>query len=131
MIATSDLLHFAYAATSLAIVISIGLCIVRALKGPTVFDKVLAANTIGSLAILLVAVVGFLSGRPAFLDIGITYGLLNLIATLAVLKFWRYGDLGSGGPEAGDDVPGGGRDQSVMGLGTPGGGPQTSGGGGH
>ena len=44
-------------------------------------------------AILLLAVVGFMTGRPAFLDIGLTYGLLNLIGTLAVLKFFRHGDL--------------------------------------
>jgi multicomponent Na+:H+ antiporter subunit F len=38
-------------------------------------------------------VVGFLTGRPEFLDIALTYGLLNLIGTLAVLKFFRHGDL--------------------------------------
>jgi multicomponent Na+:H+ antiporter subunit F len=38
-------------------------------------------------------VVGFLTGRPEFLDIGLTYGLLNLIGTLSVLKFFRHGDL--------------------------------------
>ena len=42
---------------------------------------------------MLLAVVGFLTGRPEFLDIGLTYGLLNLIGTLAVLKFFRHGDL--------------------------------------
>lgn len=68
----------------------------RALKGPTVFDRVLAANTIGVAAILLLALLGFLTERPEFLDIGITYGLLNLIGTLAVLKFFRYGDLARG-----------------------------------
>jgi multicomponent Na+:H+ antiporter subunit F len=41
----------------------------------------------------LLAVTGFLTGRPAFLDIALTYGLLNLIGTLAVLKFFRHGDL--------------------------------------
>ena len=45
------------------------------------------------IAIMLLAVFGFLTGRPEFLDIGLTYGLLNLIATLAVLKFFRHGDL--------------------------------------
>jgi multicomponent Na+:H+ antiporter subunit F len=34
-----------------------------------------------------------MTGRPEFLDIGLTYGLLNLIGTLAVLKFFRHGDL--------------------------------------
>ncbi len=59
----------------------------------TVFDRVLAANTVGTLAILLLAVLGFLNGRPEWLDLGITYGVLNLIGTLAILKFFRHGDL--------------------------------------
>ncbi len=82
-----------FAAAAAAIVVSLALVIARAIKGPTVFDRVLAGNSVGSLAIMLLAVVGFLTGRPEFLDIGLTYGLLNLISTLAVLKFFRHGDL--------------------------------------
>lgn len=76
-----------------AIVVALALAIIRAILGPTVFDRVLAANSVGTLAIMLLAVVGFLTGRPEFLDIALTYGLLNLIGTLAVLKFFRHGDL--------------------------------------
>jgi len=46
-------------------------------------------------------VFGFLTGRPEFLDLAILYGLLNVVGTIAVLKFFRYGDLGDPGePEA-------------------------------
>jgi multicomponent Na+:H+ antiporter subunit F len=76
-----------------ALLVALTLTIARAISGPTVFDRVLAGNTVGSLAIMLLAVVGFLTGRPEFLDIGLTYGLLNLIGTLAVLKFFRHGDF--------------------------------------
>ncbi|MFA6267323.1 MAG: monovalent cation/H+ antiporter complex subunit F [Pseudolabrys sp.] len=82
-----------FAAAAVAIIVALVLAITRAIKGPTVFDRVLAGNSIGTLAILLLAVVGFLTGRPDFLDIALTYGLLNLIGTLAVLKFFRHGDL--------------------------------------
>ena len=88
------LLHgLMFAAAAAAIVVALALVITRAIKGPTVFDRVLAGNSVGSLAIMLLAVVGFLTGRPEFLDVGLTYGLLNLIGTLAVLKFFRHGDL--------------------------------------
>lgn len=80
-------------AATLAILVALVLVVIRAIRGPTVFDRVLAGNSVGTLAILLLAVVGFLTGRPEWLDIGITYGLLNLISTLAVLKFFRHGDL--------------------------------------
>lgn len=82
-----------FAVAAAAILISLVLAITRAIKGPTVFDRVLAGNSVGTLAIMMLAVIGFLTERPEFLDIGLTYGLLNLIGTLAVLKFFRHGDL--------------------------------------
>jgi multicomponent Na+:H+ antiporter subunit F len=82
-----------FAVAAVAILVALALAITRGVLGPTVFDRALAANAVGSLAILLLAVVGFLTGRPEFLDIGLTYGLLNMIGTLAVLKFFRHGDL--------------------------------------
>jgi len=82
-----------FAVAAAAILITIALAVTRAVLGPTIFDRALAGNSVGTLAILLLAVVGFLTGRPEFLDIGLTYGLLNLIGTLAVLKFFRHGDL--------------------------------------
>ncbi|MGI9414725.1 MAG: monovalent cation/H+ antiporter complex subunit F [Hyphomicrobiales bacterium] len=88
---------------AIAVVMAHIFAVARALKGPTVFDRLLAANTIGVAAILLLAVVGFLTDRPEFLDIGITYGLLNLIGTLAALKFFRYGDLSHSGEEENAD----------------------------
>jgi multicomponent Na+:H+ antiporter subunit F len=81
------------AAATTAILFALALAVIRATRGPTVFDRVLASNSVGTLAILLLAVLGFLNGRPEWLDIGITYGFLNVISTLAVLKFFRHGDL--------------------------------------
>ena len=48
---------------------------------------------------LLLAVIGFIGGRPDFLDLALVYGLLNVIGTIAMLKFFRYGDLGREGRE--------------------------------
>jgi multicomponent Na+:H+ antiporter subunit F len=90
-----------FAAAALALLAALALALVRALAGPTVFDRALAANAIGTLAMLMLAVFGFLTGRPEFLDLAILYGLLNVVGTIAVLKFFRYGDLGDPGePEA-------------------------------
>ena len=54
----------------------------------------LAVNTIGTKTVVLIAVMGFLMGRPEFLDLGLVYALINFIGTIAVLKFFEYGDLG-------------------------------------
>jgi multicomponent Na+:H+ antiporter subunit F len=82
-----------FAAAMLAVMAAFVLVVIRVVRGPTVFDRVLAGNAVGTLAIIFVAVLGFLNGRPEFLDIALTYGVLNLISTLAILKFFRHGDL--------------------------------------
>lgn len=86
-----------FAAAALALLVTLALALVRASLGPTVFDRAQAGNTIGTVAMLLLAVLGFLGGRPEFLDLAITYGLLNVIGTIAVLKYFRRGDLGDAG----------------------------------
>lgn len=94
-----------FAAAALALLVSLALAVVRAALGPTVFDRAQAANTIGTLAMLLLSVIGFLTGRPEFLDLAIVYGLLNVIGTIAVLKYFRSGDLGDPGEHPAKDMP--------------------------
>lgn len=77
-------------AAALALIVAIALMLVRALSGPTLYDRVLAVNSLGTKIILLLGVIGFLTGRPDFLDISILYALINFVATIAILKFFRY-----------------------------------------
>lgn len=83
-----------------ALLVTLALVLVRAFLGPTLFDRALSGNTIGTIAVLLLSVIGFLTGRPEFLDLAIVYGLLNLIGTVSVLKYFQYGGLGHGGEAA-------------------------------
>ena len=80
----------------LALLVSMALAIVRALAGPTIYDRILSVNSIGTKTVLLIAAYGFLTGRPDFLDIALVYALINFIGTIAILKFFEYHDLGSG-----------------------------------
>ncbi len=84
-----------FAAVAIALLVTLIFALMRAALGPTIFDRALAVNAIGTVAMLLLAVMGFLNERPEFLDLAIVYGLLNVIGTIAVLKFFRYGDLGA------------------------------------
>ena len=83
-----------FSAAILAVLVTVALALARAIRGPTVFDRLLATNTAGTATVLLLSAIGFLNGRPEFLDLAIIYGLLNVVGTIAVLKFFRYGSLG-------------------------------------
>ncbi|MEX2582470.1 MAG: monovalent cation/H+ antiporter complex subunit F [Gemmatimonadota bacterium] len=86
--------------SAVAILLTMGMAITRGILGPTVYDRALAVNMFGTATVLLIAVLGFLTGRPDFLDLAIVYALLSFIGTIAVLKYVSSGDLaGVGEPE--------------------------------
>ncbi|MCD5406750.1 MAG: monovalent cation/H+ antiporter complex subunit F [Desulfotomaculum sp.] len=70
------------------------LALYRAITGPRFFDRVLAANVIGTKAVVLIALIGFIEGRPHFLDVALVYALINFIAILAILRQRESGGLG-------------------------------------
>ncbi len=66
-----------------------GIALVRAVLGPSVYDRVLAVNMFGTKTVLLLSVIAFLYGRPDFLDLALAYALINFIGVFAVLEFFR------------------------------------------
>ena len=83
-----------FAAAALGVIVAMAIAIFRAFVGPTVFDRILAVNTVGTLTVLLISVFGFLTDRPEFLDIALLYALINFIGTVAVTKFVQFRGLG-------------------------------------
>tara|TARA_B100000768_G_scaffold167281_1_gene171272 strand:- start:10800 stop:11099 length:300 start_codon:yes stop_codon:yes gene_type:complete len=83
-----------FSIATIAILIAMLLVLVRLLKGPTLYDRVLAVNSFGTHTVLLIGVMGFLNGRPDFLDIALLYALINFVGTIAILKFFRYRAIG-------------------------------------
>jgi len=85
-----------FVAATIAVLITMALTLMRALLGPTLFDRLLAVNSFGTKTVMLIAVYGFMTGRPDFLDIALVYALINFLGTVAVLKFFEYEDPTSG-----------------------------------
>ena len=99
--------HPLFYAGALAILVTMGMALLRATLGPTTYDRISALNAFGTKTVLLIAIVGFLFGRPEWLDLGVVYALINFVGTLAVLRFSKYGSLAAQGPpsDPADDPP--------------------------
>lgn len=78
---------------AIAIVVTLALAMTRAFLGPTIYDRILAVNVLGTKTVLMIAVIGFITGRPEFIDIAIVYALLNYIGIIAVLRVFESGSL--------------------------------------
>ena len=76
------------------LILALLLVLVRALRGPSVFDRILAVNAAGTKTVILVALLGFLNTRPEFLDIALLYALMNFVVTIAILKARQFGQFG-------------------------------------
>jgi len=72
---------------SIALFIAMAMGIARALLGPNVYDRILAMNSVGTKVVLFIALYGFITERPDFVDLALLYALLNTLGTVAVLKF--------------------------------------------
>ncbi len=79
-----------YILAAFILLIVMAFALIRAFKGPTLYDRILAVNTFGTKTVLLIAVMNFLAGRQDFLDIAIVYALINFISVIGILRFFEY-----------------------------------------
>lgn len=80
-------------AAAAALMVAMALMLARALMGPTTYDRILAVNSFGTKTVMFIGLLGFMAGRPHFLDIAIAYALINFVATIGMMKFFRYRSL--------------------------------------
>ena len=76
-----------YTAVTIAILVVMAMALARAISAPTVYDRILGVNMFGTKTVLFIAVYGFLTERPEFLDIALIYALINFVGVIVVLKF--------------------------------------------
>lgn len=86
-------MQLVYLITAVALLVGIFIIGIRAIVGPTVWDRILATNAIGTKTIIFVTLLGYISGRPEFIDMAIIYALVTFITTIAILKFAEKGRL--------------------------------------
>ncbi|MGB4592830.1 MAG: cation:proton antiporter [Coriobacteriia bacterium] len=69
------------------------LCLYRAYRGPTIADRILAVNIMGTKTLVVLVLLAFVFGRTMYLDIAFVYALLNFVVTIAAARFIETGQL--------------------------------------
>jgi multicomponent Na+:H+ antiporter subunit F len=87
-----------FAVAAIALFIGMIMILIRLYAGPTLYDRVLSLNAFGTYTVLFIGILGFLTGRPDFLDVALLYALINFAGTIAVLKYFRYRAIGDTSP---------------------------------
>lgn len=78
---------------AIIVIMASALVLIRAIKGPTVFDRVLSINLLGTKTVVILALIGYVFGRPHFMDLALVYALINFIGTVALLRYVDKGRL--------------------------------------
>jgi multicomponent Na+:H+ antiporter subunit F len=98
ILASAELVHqidYPALGAGLALLVGMVLLVLRAVGGPTAYDRILAMNAMGTKAVMLIALIGFMTRRPdVILDFSLAYAILNFLATIAILRYAKDRRLG-------------------------------------
>ncbi|MFU8832362.1 MAG: monovalent cation/H+ antiporter complex subunit F [Wenzhouxiangella sp.] len=83
--------------TTMAIFATMAMALFRALKGPSIYDRILAVNVFGTKTVLVVALITYVTGHADLIDVALVYALINFIAVVAVMKLAKMRDLAKAG----------------------------------
>lgn len=84
---------FVFLAVGVLLGFTMIMCLYRLLVGPGVFNRIAATGAIGTKAMVLLVIVGFIIERPHFIDIALMYAILNFIGTIVVAKYLLRGEV--------------------------------------
>jgi len=80
-------------AIAIVLLVNAFLCLLRGYLGPTVADRMLAINVVGTKTLVVLCLLAFVFERSLFVDVALVYGLLNFVVTIAAGRFMESGQL--------------------------------------
>ena len=79
---------FLYSSLFIALIMLVSLY--RAVAGPSILDRLIGVNAIGSKTVPLLILIGFMYKRvDMFIDIALAYAMLNFVAVLAASRYFQ------------------------------------------
>lgn len=80
-----------YLTTGVILAVNAFLCLYRAVAGPTLPDRILAVNIVGTKTLVILVLIAYIFDQPMYLDVALIYGLLNFIVTIAAARYLETG----------------------------------------
>lgn len=84
----SELYNILYTIALVVIGLLIIACLVRAIRGPRIADRVIAANMTGTLIVITICILSFLMNEGYLVDIAIIYTMLSFLAVVLLTKVY-------------------------------------------
>lgn len=86
-------LYSFYLGLGITLIVNAFLCLYRAVVGPTVPDRILAINIIGTKTLVVLVLLAYIFRQAMYIDVALVYGLLNYIIALAAARYLETGKI--------------------------------------
>ncbi len=80
--------QYMYVAALCVLTVLIVLCFIRAVKGPSVADRIVAINMIGTQIIIMIGVVALMIGEGYLTDVALIYAMISFLAVVVLCKVY-------------------------------------------
>lgn len=80
--------HHIIAAVEIILAIMLVLCLIRAIKGPRVADRIIAVNMMGTIVIVIIAILAYILQETYLIDICLLYAMISFLAVIVLTKIY-------------------------------------------
>lgn len=80
--------HILFVSALIILAIFVMLCLLRAIIGPRVADRIVAANMMGTMVMVILSILALLLGEGYLVDICIIYAMISFLAVIVLTKVY-------------------------------------------
>lgn len=80
--------HILFTVTLVVLAIIIILCLIRAIIGPRIADRIVATNMMGTIVMVIIAILAIMLGEGYLVDICIIYAMISFLAVIVLTKVY-------------------------------------------
>lgn len=82
------LYHDIYIATLIILGIMLFACLIRAVKGPRIADRLVSVNMMGTMVIVMISILALMLDEGYLVDVSLVYAMISFLAVVVLSKVY-------------------------------------------
>ncbi len=80
--------HYFYIGVIIFLALALFACLIRAIKGPKIADRIVAVNMMGTMVMVIMTILSLLLGEDYLVDISLIYAMISFLAVVVITKVY-------------------------------------------
>lgn len=86
--ALAEIKHFVYETCLIILAVMLMLCLLRAVLGPRVADRIVAVNMMGTMVMVMIAILAIMMEESYLIDVCLIYAMVSFLAVIVITKVY-------------------------------------------